>query len=280
MLFSGIILIDTIKFRIISLYKYFSLNYNLYDDLNYNGLYHRKHPCKYAIMKYERKKHMIEILCVIWLLNQNGKIALARGQNPSKYRIITIGLWFGLEVLGTIAGTYIALTFAPNSKPLMIAYVFGITGALLGAFLSRMIVNRAPLGNYKPQDMFQATGNAANNISYGYGNPNQTTNTAQNVMSRPLSSPATIRLVDEYYWNENSQDMFFLNGLPICTLRPGTEYMFATLTEKNVFTVGQPYLPKEDTEHCIRFIASENGKIEIVVKDGKIMTDQFKNFKN
>lgn len=231
-------------------------------------------------MKYERKKHMIEILCVIWLLNQNGKIALARGQNPSKYRIITIGLWFGLEVLGTIAGTYIALTFAPNRKPLMIAYAFGITGALLGAFLSRMIVNRAPLGNYKPQDMFQATGNAANNISYGYGNPNQTTNTAQNVMSRPLSSPATIRLVDEYYWNDNSQDMFFLNGLPICTLRPGTEYMFATLTEKNVFTVGQPYLPKEDTDHCIRFIASENGKIEIVVKDGKIMTDQFKNFKN
>ena len=97
---------------------------------------------------------MIEIICVIWLLNQNGKIAIARGQNPSKYRVITLGLWFGLEVLGTIAGTLIALTFAPNSKPLMIAYAFGITGALLGALLSRVIVNRAPLGNYKPQNPF------------------------------------------------------------------------------------------------------------------------------
>lgn len=222
---------------------------------------------------------MIEIICVIWLLNQNGKIAIARGQNPSKYRVITLGLWFGLEVLGTIAGTLIALTFAPNSKPLMLAYAFGITGALLGALLSRVIVNRAPLGNYKPQDPFNNNGNMADNASYGYGNPYQTTNTAQNIMSKPLSAPATIHIVNEYYWNDNSQDMFFLNGIPVCTLRQGTEYMFSTLSEKNVFTVGQPYLPNEDTEHCIRFIASENGRVEIVVKDGKIMTDRFQNYK-
>lgn len=228
--------------------------------------------------KSERKKHMIEIICVIWLLNQNGKIAIARGQNPSKYRAITLGLWFGLEVLGTIAGTLIGITFSPNSKPLMIAYAFGITGALLGALLSRVIVNRAPLGNYKPQEPFFDNGNTTN-ASYGNGIPYQATNTAQNIMSKPLSSPATIHIVNEYYWNDNSQDMFFLNGIPVCTLRQGTEYMFSTVSEKNVFTVGHPYFPYDDTEHCIRFIASENGQIEIVVKGGKIMTDRFQNYK-
>ena len=151
---------------------------------------------------------MIEIICVIWLLNQNGKIAIARGQNPSKYRAITLGLWFGLEVLGTIAGTLIGITFSPNSKPLMIAYAFGITGALLGALLSRVIVNRAPLGNYKPQEPFFDNGNTTN-APYGNGIPYQATNPAQNIMSKPLSSPATIHVVNEYYWNDNSQDMIF-----------------------------------------------------------------------
>lgn len=223
---------------------------------------------------------MIEILCVIWLLNQNGKIAISRGQNPSKYRIITLTLWFGLEVLGTMAGTMFAMTFVPERKPLMIAYAFGITGALLGALLSRIIVSKAPIGNYKQPDIFNRNQNIPDNMSScNSASAYQPDNSAQNIMSESLSVPATIHLVNEYYWNETTQDLFFLNGIPICTLSPGTEYTFLTNSVKNIFTVGRPYLPKEDIEHSIRFIASDDGHIEIIVKDGRIVSDCFKNYK-
>lgn len=222
---------------------------------------------------------MIEILCVIWLLNQNGKIALSRGQNPSKYRVITLTLWFGLEVLGTMAGAMLATRFVTERKVLVVAYAFGITGALLGAFLSRMIVSRAPIGNYKPQDIWGQENNIPDNAPYHNGAPYESYNSVATMMSESLAAPANIHLVNEYYWNETTQDLFFLNGIPICTLKPGSDYTFSTNSVKNVFTVGRPYLPKEDTEHCIRFIASENGRIEIFVKDGRIVTERFQNYK-
>ena len=47
---------------------------------------------------------MLEIICLIWLWRVNGKHAIERGQNPKKYRALTLGLWFGLEFTGTFVG--------------------------------------------------------------------------------------------------------------------------------------------------------------------------------
>ena len=50
---------------------------------------------------------MLEIICLIWLWRVNGKHAIERGQNPKKYRALTLGLWFGLEFTGTFVGAWL-----------------------------------------------------------------------------------------------------------------------------------------------------------------------------
>ena len=50
---------------------------------------------------------MLEIICLIWLWRVNGKHAIERGQNPKKYRALTLGLWFGLEFTGTFVGVWL-----------------------------------------------------------------------------------------------------------------------------------------------------------------------------
>ena len=91
--------------------------------------------------------------------------------------------------------------------------------------------------------------------------------------------PATIHIISEKGGYEGCQDSFFLNGNPICMLGPGSEYAFSTNVKKNTITIGSPVQPAEDSEHCVRFIASEMGYIEIHTSAGKMLPEKFKNFK-
>ena len=95
---------------------------------------------------------MLEIICLIWLWRVNGKHAIERGQNPRKYRALTLGLWFGLEFTGTFVGVWLMQLLNAGDNAFYGAYVFGIIGAAIGGFTSYWVAKKAPMGNYRPED--------------------------------------------------------------------------------------------------------------------------------
>ena len=68
---------------------------------------------------------MLEIICLIWLWRVNGKHAIERGQNPKKYRALTLGLWFGLEFTGTFVGAWLMQLLNAGDNAFYGAYFFG-----------------------------------------------------------------------------------------------------------------------------------------------------------
>lgn len=95
---------------------------------------------------------MLEIICLIWLWRVNGKHAIERGQNPKKYRALTLGLWFGLEFTGTFVGAWLMQLLNAGDNAFYGAYFFGIIGAAIGGFTSYWVAKKAPMGNYRPED--------------------------------------------------------------------------------------------------------------------------------
>ena len=75
----------------------------------------------------------MDIIYVMWLQYRNGKVAINRGHKPTKYRVITLVLCFGLEILGSIAGMLITLSQDPESQSLKWAYILGILGIVIGS---------------------------------------------------------------------------------------------------------------------------------------------------
>jgi len=47
---------------------------------------------------------MIEIIALIFLCKHIGKLAIRKGERPNKWKLITIGGWFGAELTGFILG--------------------------------------------------------------------------------------------------------------------------------------------------------------------------------
>ena len=107
---------------------------------------------------------MLEIICLIWLWRVNGKHAIERGQNPKKYRALTLGLWFGLEFTGTFVGVWLMQLLNAGDNAFYGAYVLGIIGAAIGGFTSYWVAKKAPMGNYRPEDQ----PNGWNNQSGGW----------------------------------------------------------------------------------------------------------------
>lgn len=81
---------------------------------------------------------MIEILVLYFLTKHLGKVAEAKGYNPKKYKILTIVLWFGMEIIGGVIGMLI-------TEEEVALYVFALVGAAIGAIISNVIVK-----NLKP----------------------------------------------------------------------------------------------------------------------------------
>ena len=235
---------------------------------------------------------MLEIICLIWLWRVNGKHAIERGQNPKKYRALTLGLWFGLEFTGTFVGAWLMQLLNAGDNAFYGAYILGIIGAAIGGFTSYWVAKKAPMGNYRPEDQ----PNGWNNQSGGW-NQNQNSwdnqqngwnqngwDNQQNVWGQPqqepdcLFTPATIRIIEEEGGYTGGQDAFFLNGRPICSLRPGSEYTFTTYAKKNVLTIGRPTPELSDETTVLKFIAGEKGQIEIHACAGRLLPGKFSNY--
>ena len=235
---------------------------------------------------------MLEIICLIWLWRVNGKHAIERGQNPKKYRALTLGLWFGLEFTGTFVGAWLMQLLNAGDNAFYGAYVFGIIGAAIGGFTSYWVAKKAPMGNYRPEDQPNGWNNQSggwNQSQNGWDNQQNGWNqngwdNQQNVWGQPqqepdcLFTPATIRIIEEEGGYTGGQDAFFLNGRPICSLRPGSEYTFTTYAKKNVLTIGRPTPELSDETTVLKFIAGEKGQIEIHACAGRLLPGKFSNY--
>ena len=237
---------------------------------------------------------MLEIICLIWLWRVNGKHAIERGQNPKKYRALTLGLWFGLEFTGTFVGAWLMQLLNAGDNAFYGAYLFGIIGAAIGGFTSYWVAKKAPMGNYRPEDQPNGWNNQSggwNQSQNGWDNQpngwNQNQNgwdNQQNVWGQTqqepdcLFAPATIRIIEEEGGYTGGQDAFFLNGRPICSLRPGSEYTFTTYAKKNVLTIGRPTPELLDETTVLKFIAGEKGQIEIHACAGRLLPGKFSNY--
>lgn len=237
---------------------------------------------------------MLEIICLIWLWRVNGKHAIERGQNPKKYRALTLGLWFGLEFTGTFVGVWLMQLLNAGDNAFYGAYVFGIIGAAIGGFTSYWVAKKAPMGNYRPEDQpngwnnqsggWNQNQNSWDNQQNGWNQNQNGWDNQQNVWEQPqqepdcLFTPATIRIIEEEGGYTGGQDAFFLNGRPICSLRPGSEYTFTTYAKKNVLTIGRPTPELSDETTVLKFIAGEKGQIEIHACAGRLLPGKFSNY--
>ena len=237
---------------------------------------------------------MLEIICLIWLWRVNGKHAIERGQNPKKYRALTLGLWFGLEFTGTFVGAWLMQLLNAGDNAFYGAYVFGIIGAAIGGFTSYWVAKKAPMGNYRPEDQpngwnnqsggWNQSQNSWDNQQNGWNQNQNGWDNQQNVWEQPqqepdcLFAPATIHIIEEEGGYTGGQDAFFLNGRPICSLRPGSEYTFTTYAKKNVLTIGRPTPESSDETTVLKFIAGEKGRIEIHACAGRLLPGKFSNY--
>jgi hypothetical protein len=78
---------------------------------------------------------MIEIILLIFFTNKVGKIAESKGYNRTPYRILAIGFWILLELLGVMIGR----TFFEGR--IIIIYMFALLGAGLSAFVTYIYVD-------------------------------------------------------------------------------------------------------------------------------------------
>lgn len=237
---------------------------------------------------------MLEIICLIWLWRVNGKHAIERGQNPKKYRALTLGLWFGLEFTGTFVGAWLMQLLNAGDNAFYGAYFFGIIGAAIGGFTSYWVAKKAPMGNYRPEDQpngwnnqsggWNQSQNSWDNQQNGWNRNQNGWDNQQNVWEQPqqepdcLFTPATIHIIEEECGYTGGQDAFFLNGRPICSLRPGSEYTFTTYAKKNVLTIGRPTPELSDETTVLKFIAGEKGQIEIHACAGRLLPGKFSNY--
>lgn len=208
---------------------------------------------------------MLEILALVWLWRVNGANARAKGQSTAKYRILTFVLWFGFELLGSFAGMLGSSYLMPDEDPLMGSYIFGVVGAAFGGLLSYQLAKNCPQKNQN--NMYVDTSMQNQNVQYG-----------PNSMDELLQIPATVRIIEQLGGYGGEKDYFYLNGQPICGLAPGMGYNFKIRSVRNIITIGTPYCDGADTEHSVRFIASENGVIEVHAAAGKLVPELFKNY--
>lgn len=79
---------------------------------------------------------MLEIFLVIFLCKKNAANAYQRGASEGLYKLITVLLWFGGEIMGMIIGFGLGLGKAG-------AYLIAIICAAAGAFLANYLSKRA-----------------------------------------------------------------------------------------------------------------------------------------
>lgn len=84
---------------------------------------------------------MLEILAIIYLCKKNGSIAEKKGHPSGRYKALSALLWLGGEIGGGIFAIFLSSGSEDASG---LVYLFALIGALVGAGLSRLMVNRLP----------------------------------------------------------------------------------------------------------------------------------------
>jgi hypothetical protein len=92
---------------------------------------------------------MLEIIAAIILGRNIKKIVEAKGLKPTRYILIMVALWVGLEFTGALIGT---LMFGDGGM----VYLFAIIGAIIGAYLSYTIANNAVPARPDSEDILDA----------------------------------------------------------------------------------------------------------------------------
>ena len=79
---------------------------------------------------------MLEIILLIFLTRRIGEIVEAKGRKGGLYKLMTVVLWIGCEVLGAVIGG-IVVGLSGSSE--LIIYLFALIGAAAGAAISFII---------------------------------------------------------------------------------------------------------------------------------------------
>jgi membrane protein DedA with SNARE-associated domain len=93
---------------------------------------------------------MIEILALIYLARKNGSIAEKKGHKPGRYKLLTVLLWLG----GEVGGAFLGAMMAGGTEEMGLIYLLALLGALVGALLSRLIVNKLTALSPVPIEVF------------------------------------------------------------------------------------------------------------------------------
>ncbi|XCP83686.1 hypothetical protein ABXS75_11415 [Roseburia hominis] len=239
---------------------------------------------------------IFDVFMVIWLWRLNGRNAIANGQKPGKYQALTLLLWYGLEILGSLLGATLVVMIDANANPMVGAYMVGLPGAILGGYISYRLARYAPKGDYHP-DYSDQPWNPQNPLNpWNRELPGQSNDVAERQASggmipvqnmsgelqraEMLSHSATVRIIEDNRGYSGGKDAFFLNGTPVCMLGPGEEYTFSTRYLHNMITIGRPGRTPSEKEYAVRFIAEAGGYIEVHASTGKLLPELFKNFKS
>ncbi len=90
---------------------------------------------------------MLEILFLIFLSKKIGKIVVAKGRKPGRYKAMLVGFWFGGEIIGLLIGQ----SMLGESIGI---YLIALIGAGVGAAVSFGIANN--LTPERPESQSQA----------------------------------------------------------------------------------------------------------------------------
>jgi hypothetical protein len=81
---------------------------------------------------------MLEIIAIIFLSKNNGKLAESKGLKSGLWILYTVLAWIGAEVIGVTAGI---LLFDEN---IFIGYILGIAFAIASYFILKNILEKKP----------------------------------------------------------------------------------------------------------------------------------------
>ncbi len=215
---------------------------------------------------------MLDVIALILLWRINGANAAARGKSKRQYQFLTIILWFGFEMIGSMIGILIWPDAMTNQMSLMYAVAVSAVFAILGGYLSYRFAKKGPIVESHNQERIRN--------SYEWNSrPGSYSFNENNIYGgEMLSSPATVRIIDELGGNGAQQTFYYMNGQPVCALYPGMEAVLKTRYVKNIVTISSPDCDKADTKHGVRFIAAENGSVEIHSSSGEFIPELFKNY--
>ena len=91
---------------------------------------------------------MLEIILLIVLTRRIGEIVEAKGRRGGWYKLLTVVLWIGCEIIGGIIGGIVAATTGSGN---LFIYLSALLGAAVGAGLSFVVAKSVtPLAYDRP----------------------------------------------------------------------------------------------------------------------------------